>query len=148
MFWTNVFDWVGGSGGAVYHAEPVSALGSGWRAVDGEEVGGEPGLWPGLYERAEDGARRAVNALDVRFPPGSRKTDWRRRLADALGSSSRRREMTPALLVGSVACLALAMPFWSGRRRRRASSTNLQPDRSEARPPAPPAPTLQEAGMS
>jgi hypothetical protein len=151
VFWTNVFDWVGLSGsgsGAEYRAEAAGPLGAGWRLVDGTPVGDEPGLWPGLFERTEDGARRAVNALDVNFPPAPRTTDWKRRLADALSTPSRGRDLSPVSLVAAVACLALGTLFWRSGRRGQSFANPPPSDGAATARPSSGAPTLQEAGMS
>ena len=79
----------------------------------------EPGLWPGLYRRNEDGALRAVNAGDVRFPPlpGG---DWRPQLGRVLSGRNRRgvTPLAPAVLLAALASGALAAALWrrSGNR--------------------------------
>jgi hypothetical protein len=116
VFWTNVFDWVGGAGAPEFRAYPVGPLGAEWKRVDGADVGAEPGLWPGLYERAGDGARRAVNATDVRFPPATAPSDWRGRLRAAVARADHGLALGPGVLATAVACLALAAVFWAPRR--------------------------------
>jgi hypothetical protein len=124
VFWTNVFDWLGAAGGPEYRGYSVGPLGAGWKRVDGDDGGGEPGLWPGLYERGEDGARRAVNALDIRFPPSDAATrgaaagDWRAALGRALARVDRGTSLAPAMLVLAVCCVAGSALFW-GRLPRR-----------------------------
>ena len=89
--------------------------------MDGDDIGAEPGLWPGLYERAQDGTRRAVNAPYVPIPPPLASADWRPKLAAALVRPQRGLPLAPALLVTAVACLALSALLWTGRRRRLSS---------------------------
>jgi hypothetical protein len=120
VFWTNVFDWLGGSAGSEYRGYPIAPLGRGWRRVAGDDVsaGAEPGLWPGLYERAEDGARRAVNAAYVPISLPAAVPDWSKKLAAALTRTQRGRPLAATLLLAAVACLALSALLWTGRRRR------------------------------
>lgn len=117
VFWANVFDWLGGGGGAEYRAEAVGPLASAWRRVEAEDVRAEPGLWPGLYERKDDGALRAVNALDVKFPPASATggNDWRRQLGQALARANRGLPLAPALLLAALLCMIATALCW-GRR--------------------------------
>jgi hypothetical protein len=124
VFWANVFDWLGGSGGPEFRGEAVAPLGAGWKRVDGDDAtggagGGEPGLWPGLYERADDGARRGVNALDVHLPSGGAATrraaggdDWRGALGRALARADRGASLGPALFVLAVWCVAASALLW------------------------------------
>jgi hypothetical protein len=124
VFWANVFDWVGGAGGTAFRGHPVGPLGGGWRRVEGDGPAGSsdpaPGLWPGLYQRDEDGARRAVNALNLQFPsaPRADKRDWGRRLNEAVGRSpGGGAALAPWLLVAAVGCVALAALGWRRRVR-------------------------------
>jgi len=126
VFWTNVFDWLGGSGGVEFRGYPVGALGAGWKRVDGDDAGGtgdarageEPGLWPGLYERADDRARRGVNALDVHFPPvgpattGEAEGDWRRALDRAAARVERGVGLGPALIALALWCVTASVLVW------------------------------------
>jgi hypothetical protein len=124
VFWGNVFDWVGG-GEAQFAAHAAAALGPGWRAVEQAEVAAvrtspaaveEAGLWPGLYERTEDGLRRAVNAGEVRFP-STAPQDWRQRLSEVVTRHARRaaRPLGPAALLAATACAASAAVLWRRR---------------------------------
>jgi hypothetical protein len=125
VFWANVFDWLGGSAGTTFRGHPVGPLGPAWRRVEGSGPAGspdpEPGLWPGLYRREEDGALRGVNALEVTFPPPDPNgTRWRGQLADALARAQHGNvRLAPWLLVGAAACVMLAALTW--RRRVRAA---------------------------
>jgi hypothetical protein len=111
VLWANVFDWLGG-GGRRYVAHPPERLEGQWQAVEtagGVPATGEPGLWPGLYRHAEDGALRAVNAGDVRFPPVP-PGDWRPQLQRVLAEREQRgaAPLSPAVLVAALACGVLA----------------------------------------
>jgi hypothetical protein len=152
VFWANVFDWLAGSAGPEWRTHPVGPLGAGWRRIDGDDTGAEPGLWPGLYERREDGVRRALNATDVRFPsPGSRP-DWRPRLAEALRRADGGRDLAPGLLVAAVACLALAARAWKANRRPAGAvvggGSDAPPHTSGTAPGAASARSRKPAGMS
>ena len=66
VFWANVFDWLG-AGEVTFRSHPVALLEGRWDVVDlaggmGGDTGAascaEPGLWPGVYRRREDGALR------------------------------------------------------------------------------------------
>lgn len=124
VFWGNVFDWLGGAE-VRFVSHPAGRLSGAWEAVESAVSGrgdssdrmpafrAEPGHWPGLYRRAEDGALRAVNAGDVRFatPLGG---DWRPRLArvllaDARGSA---RPLATPIFLAALACAALAAAAW------------------------------------
>jgi hypothetical protein len=116
-----VFDWLGG-GESRFAPYPVGRLEGNWRVVEQLGAGGpppvssEPGSWPGLYERVEDGARRAVHAGDVRFP-ATPPVAWQSRLAGATagGAGGGARRLWPAVLVAAVACAAVAAMSWKGR---------------------------------
>jgi hypothetical protein len=131
VFWANVFDWVGG-GDLRFAAHAAAALGAGWRAVEQPDVPGvrtspaaveEYGLWPGLYERPEDGLRRAVNAGEVRFPQTG-GGDWRRRLSEVVTRHARRaaRPLAPATFLAATACAAAAALLWQRQRPAPASA--------------------------
>jgi hypothetical protein len=123
VFWGNAFDWLGGSAGPTFRSYPAGPLGPAWHRVAGTDPGPgsetEPGLWPGLYERAEDGARRAVNATDVQFssPSPAESTGWESKLDAALAQSGVSTALAPGLLIASVACVAVAALTWRARPR-------------------------------
>jgi len=116
VFWANVFDWLGG-GQTRYVGHAPARLEGRWTPVElaggVQPAGGEAGLWPGLYRREGDGALRAVNAGDVRFPevpPG----DWRPQLERVLAERPRSgaRPLAPAVLLAALACATLAAALW------------------------------------
>jgi hypothetical protein len=121
VFWASVFDWLGG-GESRFASHPVGRLEGNWRVVERFGAGGsppvssEPGLWPGLYERVEDGARRAVNAGGVNFPATPRAA-WQSRLAELArgGAGGGGTPLWPGVLVAAVACAAGAAMSWKGR---------------------------------
>lgn len=114
VFWANVFSWAG-AGGERFVSHPVGSLEGGWQEVElaGSFVAPEPGLWPGLYRRA-DGTLRALHAPDVPFPT-PRETNWRARLDQLARDGSARLELAPAVALLAVACLLLAAAAWKPR---------------------------------
>ena len=124
VFWGNVFDWLGG-GERRFAEHAPAVLGAAWRGVEQPEVPGvrtspaaveEQGLWPGLYERPEDGVRRAVNAGEVVFPE-SMAGDWRQRLAEVVTRHARRaaRPLAPVVVLAALACAGAAALLWQRR---------------------------------
>lgn len=125
VFWGNVFDWLGGAE-LRFVSHPAGRLSGAWEAVESAASGrgdssdrmpafrAEPGHWPGLYRRAEDGALRAVNAGDVRFatPLGG---DWRPGLARVLSAHARgsARPLATPVFLAALACAALATGAWT-----------------------------------
>ena len=95
VFWGNLFDWLAG-GGVRFESHPpghMEGTGTALELAGGEtgpggKLASEPGLWPGLYQRVEDGALRAVNAGPVAFP-ALPSEDWRPKLAAALSGLER-----------------------------------------------------------
>lgn len=137
VFWSAVFDWVGGvdgvgQGGNTYSGHSLAEWTGDWRpdpaagaggGADGAAGGHELSPpWPGIYVR-EDGARRAFNVPTPVIPSsaGTAATDWPRRLEAAAGnteiqsSGSFRQPAAPALLLGAMACLAGAALTWRRR---------------------------------
>ena len=129
VFWANVFDGFS-TGETRFVAHPPASLSKGWRPAELASAGAastrvssvdEPGLWPGLYERIDDGARRAVNAGDVRFPSAP-VADWRTALDGLLARHVRNtaRPWSPAILLAALASAAFAVATWKRQRRRSA----------------------------
>lgn len=126
VFWANVFDGFG-RGETRFVAQSAATLGKNWRVVEmagagdtstGPSSADAAGLWPGLYERIEDGALRAVNAGDVRFPSPP-AADWRPRLRERIihHARSAARPLSPAVFLAAVASAAVAVAAWKGQRR-------------------------------
>jgi hypothetical protein len=115
VFWANVFDWLG-AGEIRFAAHSPARLDGAWTPVElpgGLNTVDEPGLWPGLYRRQEDGALRAVNAGDVRFPALA-AGDWRPQLERALAADSRAAAtpLSSAFLLAALASAGLAAAAW------------------------------------
>jgi hypothetical protein len=88
IFWTNVFDWLGGED--VYR----------WHPVDGEHP--QPGI-----EKEEDGTVRAYSAIDVDCPPVE-PTDWDR-LRAFKRSSMGGVDLTPAACLGALMLMTMGI---------------------------------------
>jgi hypothetical protein len=116
VFWANVFDWAG-AGGERFASYPVGSLAGEWRAVElaGSVAPPEPGLWPGLYRRASDGALRALHAPDVPLPDVPAVPDGRPRLERRAADAGGRFELAGVLSLLAVACVALAAVAWKRR---------------------------------
>ena len=117
VFWANVFNWVGAGGERFASYRVGTALEGDWQAVElaGAVARPEPGLWPGLYRRASDGALRALHAPDVPVPPGGGPADWRERLDRVRESSGGRLELGPPVSLLALVCVALAALAWRRR---------------------------------
>jgi hypothetical protein len=59
IFWTNLLDWLADSQPR-YVSRQAGEMGSGWTALQPRQ-GLEPGMWPGIYRRA-DGELAAIHA--------------------------------------------------------------------------------------
>ena len=125
IFWTNVFDWMGG-GGQRFAGRALAEWAPEWKPTG--RLAGQAGAWPGLYRRS-DGALRAFNAPDIAIalPP---QTDWRARLAALVRRHEGRFDLTPWLLILSAGCLTGSAATW----RRRHSLGIPAGQRSVARP--------------
>ena len=109
VFWTNVFDWAGGTGaGATFAAHPLDEWSPEWKPV--EPAGMVPGDVPELYRRA-DGTLRSFNAPAVAFEPPMGGDDWRAR-ASALTSGRSPLGLSLVLLALAAAALAVAAATW------------------------------------
>jgi hypothetical protein len=116
VFWTNVFDWLGG-GSAAYVSQGPAQIGEQWSVVELAPIAGEaePGLWPGVYEH-EDGRLLAVNAPPV-WIDGLPALDWRERLVRQQRVLGRRQlELSPALALLGVVLVVLSALVWKRRR--------------------------------
>ena len=121
VFWADVFDWLGGAA-TRFTSYPVARMEGAWRMVEraGAEgsppVSQEPGLWPGLYERVGDGARRAVNAGDIRFSAAPQAA-WQTKLASLAsgGGGAGGGGLARGLLLAAVVFAALGAMSWKGR---------------------------------
>ena len=111
IFWTNVFDWMGG-GGQRFAGRALADWAPEWKPIG--RLAGQAGLWPGLYRRS-DGVVRALNAPDVPISAPS-QTDWRARLAALVRRHAGRFDLTPWLLILGTGCMAASAATW--RRRR------------------------------
>jgi hypothetical protein len=125
IFWTNVFDWLGGGGGGgggggeVFVGEPVRQPGTEWRRLD--DLSGaitSPALppAPGIWGRT-NGDLRALNAIDIRLDPPL-PNDGRAKLA-ALKTSgvARRATLAGPALVAALVLTLIASLTWASVKR-------------------------------
>lgn len=114
VFWTNVLDWTG-QGGESFGASLPQALGPGWRFWDAAPAAhGEPGFWPGVWVHP-DGRMLAINAPHARLDDLAKPSEWRARLRQLQGPGGAGRDLSAALLVASLAALAVAALTWERR---------------------------------
>jgi hypothetical protein len=64
VFWTNVFDWLGGAGQG-FTADPVTIQGDEWKRQDPAPPGVQANAWPGVF-RGPDGRLKAMNVGGMR----------------------------------------------------------------------------------
>jgi hypothetical protein len=107
IFWTKVFDWVGG-GEEQFSYQPMQSLGREWKLASPAVKPFDPS--PGIYRR-DDGQQLAMNAIDVKLnnPP---QTDWRRKLNAMQTTAAGATEFRPGLLLMSLLLLFASMFFW------------------------------------
>jgi hypothetical protein len=116
VFWTSVFDWVGQGGAGGFVGNPIGQLGPEWALAEiAAKPQAAPGLWPGLYRRA-DGALRAVNALDVQIPPIYAPGNWQQNLSH-LQTDRTGAPLAPWLLLVALGCMLGSALTWRRRRR-------------------------------
>jgi hypothetical protein len=108
IFWSNVFDWVGGAA-QQFAWHPLSEWQASWQRVDPPEPAAA-GLWPGIYQ--EQGAmRRAFNTLDLRLSSAT-PASWQESLRRLPLSQRAAVPLAPGLLLAALALLALAALTW------------------------------------
>jgi hypothetical protein len=108
IFWTNVFDWIGQAGDE-FTSEPMQQIGGEWKLE--KSAATEPfDLPPGIYRRS-DGARQALNAIDIRFSPPI-QTDWKRQLAALSKSQSAAFDARALALILALFAIATSCMLW------------------------------------
>jgi hypothetical protein len=113
IFWTNVFDWTG-QGGDEFDSTPVQMIGPEWKLQTPAPAAGFD-IPPGVYRRPSDGARCAMNAIDVTFnaPPSMQQAQpWRQKLASLARVHAAGRALQPALLLASMLLILAATMLW------------------------------------
>ena len=117
IFWTKVFDWVGG-GEEQFSYQRMQSLGREWKLASLPVKPFDPS--PGIYRR-DDGQQLAMNAIDVRLtnPP---HTDWRHNLNAMQTTAAGVTELRPGLLLMSLLLLFASMFFWKRSSIERAYS--------------------------
>jgi len=121
MFWTDVFDWLGGGGGSEFRTGVIAPLDSSWQRdarLSGDAVTADPA--PGVY-RNPNGELRAMSAIDLKIAPPSELTNWRDKLA-RFGSHPRvgaTTDLSRGLLITALVFIALAALCWNRQRGRK-----------------------------
>jgi hypothetical protein len=136
VFWTDVFDWLGGSSGSGFRTEPVTQLDSSWQrdaSLSGEPVTADPA--PGVY-CGPNGALRSMSAMDLKLAPVSASADWREKLAalskhPRIGAST---DLSRPLLIVALALIAVAALCWNPQRGAKSPtiSPTITVDRNRA----------------
>jgi hypothetical protein len=106
IFWTNVFDWVGG-GSQTYVSHSIDEWSPPWRSI--EPLMGQEGLWPGIYRRT-DGTIRAFNDPDLALMPPA-VLDWHEHLSD-LPPGALGRDVSGSFVIAALACMVLCAMTW------------------------------------
>jgi hypothetical protein len=111
IFWTNVFNWLRGSGSAGgnrdhFIARPVMPLPASWSRHEPPPADVQPNAWPGIYAHP-DGRHIAANALDLR--PGTTEPTSLAVLPKQLVGGM---PLSPWLLVTALACLLVSAATW------------------------------------
>jgi hypothetical protein len=117
IFWTDVFDWLGGTSATEFRTERIWPLDSSWTrdvALSGEAVTADPA--PGVY-RSPAGELRAMSAIDLAFID-SPSLDWMQRLVSVLRSrrADATSELAPTMLIAALVLIAAAAVLWNRRR--------------------------------
>ncbi|HEX4054097.1 MAG TPA: hypothetical protein VHX86_07510 [Tepidisphaeraceae bacterium] len=121
VFWSAIFDWLGG-GAPDYVSQPVGLLTGNWHLQ--QPVGlslpaDDIALVPGLYASG-DGALDAVNASAPPIPI-PRMSDWRSRLRSLRAAAGANASLTGAMLLIATALIVFSAATWpaskSGRRK-------------------------------
>ncbi len=112
IFWSAIFDWLGG-GGPDYLSQSVGRLAGNWRlrqpaglAVPAEDIG----LVPGLYI-SDDGTLDAVNASAPPIPQPP-QDDWRSRLRSLIAARNANAPLGGAILVSAMALAIVSAAIW------------------------------------
>jgi hypothetical protein len=106
IFWTNIFDWVGG-GSESFVSHEITEWTAEWKPP--EPLSDQGTQWPGLYRRS-DGALRAFNAPDVIFLPPPQR-NWEARLSDVRLQSGGW-DVSPLAFLTALVCIALGAIVW------------------------------------
>jgi hypothetical protein len=109
VFWTEIFDWLGG-GVPEFASSPPAPLSENWRRVDPSTPTDEPGLAAGLYEN-DRGRMLAVNAgLPAVTEPAPAESE--ESILSVLQSALHYTMPGPYLLLAAIGLSALALMCW------------------------------------
>ena len=114
VFWTNVFDWLGGPG-KEFMSYPVAIQGEEWKRQGELPAGVQADAWPGVYRRS-DGQLKAIDVGEVHSsvagPAGADRGESSG-LREGLG-----RDLGRWFLVAAMGCVVLAALLWRAVRAR------------------------------
>jgi hypothetical protein len=112
VFWTSVFDWVGGAGEGGFASMKLEELRDGKRvtALEADQDGAH---WPGVFETGA--GKVAANVAEVKWGGGD-AGDWARRLGGLRLSGRSDRPLAGWLALGALACVLGAAGLWEKRR--------------------------------
>jgi hypothetical protein len=113
VFWTNVFQWIGGDD-ATWQAMDLVKLSSDWKPQTPLPAGAEENAWPGVYRNGA-GDMLAMNAAPVKFEEVIGKSELH------FGTGRGESKWGAWMLFASVILGATAAAFW-GRGRRQVTS--------------------------
>jgi hypothetical protein len=114
MFWTDVFNWLGGDDAGEYVSYPLSQWTPEWTPewtlITGTVPVHAAGTWPGFYQRGD--AKRAFNLDPFTLPKPPAAQSWAAALHSAIRRVSPRVSIAPWLLLFAAACLTLSAALW------------------------------------
>ena len=104
VFWTNVFDWVGGAG-QEFTSYPVTIQGDEWKREGAAPTGVQANAWPGVFRRS-DGQLKAMNLKDMRLEGiGDTGVD---RVAFSIDGNRLGRNLAGLFCLVAIACVVVA----------------------------------------
>jgi hypothetical protein len=118
IFWTSIFDWLGG-GAEGFTSAPLSRVEAGVKRLEPRQLPADTDseLWPGIFQ--DEGQRLAMNAGEVTFARQP-TDDWKQALSRLLIAPKKGIDLAPWLAFISIICLAGAAARWEQARRTRA----------------------------
>jgi hypothetical protein len=113
VFWSGIFDWLGGGGSLEYSSDEVGPLSGNWQLQEPAGVklsASDIGLVPGLYATG-DGSMRAINASAPIIRPSS-SSDAFSRLSAIAAAGERKTSLAGAALLTAFGLLGLSGATW------------------------------------
>jgi hypothetical protein len=113
IFWTAIFDWLGGDGSPDYTSRKVGPLSGNWHLQEPSAQSfstSDSGLIPGLYKSA-DGTLEAINASAPPISPAY-PTDASARLSALAAAHNQNATLTGAMLLTAFGLIGLSAATW------------------------------------